>query len=76
LDKLKEAFDVLTTSAGSCLNVCDKCDRTASLTKDEIKEDKFGDIMKVMGQLIDGSKAVEQRLNSIEQTIDGKVGSL
>ena len=67
LDMSQDAYDVLTTSACSSLKwFCDKCDRTTSLSKDEIKEDTLGDIIKVLEQLFDRT-AVEQRLYSIKE---------
>jgi hypothetical protein len=76
LDMTQEVYDTLTTTAGTCLKwFCDNCEKAVALPKDEGisgRDDKLGDILKVLGQLVDGTKVVEQRLNSIELTIEGK----
>ena len=73
LDMTKEIYDALTTSAAACMKwFCEDCDKAVASFKDDGKEDKTGDILKMLEQLVDGTKAVEHRLDSIEHTLDDK----
>jgi len=71
LDMTQETYDTLTTSAASCLKwFCDKCDKVLAAKKDD--DNKSEDILKVLEQLVEGTKAVERRLDSIEHVLDSK----
>ena len=73
LDMPQDTYEALTTSAASCMKwFCEECDKVVVLTKDEKKDDRTGDILKTLEQLVEGTKAVEQRLDSIEHTLEEK----
>ena len=67
----QETYDTFTTSAASRLKwLCDKCDKALAVKKDDDNETE--DILKVLEQLVGGTKAVEQKLDSIDHVLDGK----
>jgi len=79
LDMSPDTYDALTTSSAACLKwFCDDCDKDKDKdkavvrAKDEKEVDKTGDILKLLEQLVEGSKAVEHRLDSIERSLEDK----
>lgn len=73
LNITEEVYEVIASQESTALKwFCDGCNQMMLNCKNEEKDDRIGYITEMLEQLLDRSKAYEQRLETVEQVLDGK----